>query len=594
MIMQEEYVLNIAKIISNCLYMFFYLLKYCKIYVFFSFFVSILSSLNSILSIYFIRIALNVATQDSSLTKLLYFLAVQSVILILYAIINSIYQGKIVPINQQKLQKEMYSELFQKATEISVVKYDDPEFYDKFVLALNNSDSRALSILNTFTTIISSFFTIVAITALITSLDSLIFLFVILDVLFTLSLNTILSKITYYLNINMTPSRRGMSYVQRVYYLREFANELRLTRITDCLKKMYQALNDNALSLLQESGSQKTRLYFLQAFVQIAYASAIMIYLSFRLFTKVIAAGDFAALINSANQLSSSLKGLFQVGPKLYEHSLYIDNFKEFIQYEVPNRSGHRQFQKFSELKLQNVSFRYSNMKTDTIHNFNLVIKRGSKIALVGANGAGKSSLAKMIVGLYEPYQGNVLFNSYPQQEYISDDFLRNVGLIFQDFRIYAVPIIENILMRPIDNKEQDEEIVINALKKVGLYDKIAMLPKGIYTNLTRELDTNGAIFSGGEMQRIAIARAFATKYELLILDEPSSSLDTISEAEIFRLILEEYAERTVIIISHRLANIRYMDQIYYINNGAIAEAGTHEDLMKRDGLYAKLYKAKL
>lgn len=585
---------NTKKIISNCLYMFLFLLRHCKSYVLFSFFVAILSSLSSILSIYFIRTALNVATQESSLIKLLYFLAVQSVILILYAVISSIYQGKIVPINQQKFQKEMYSELFQKATEISVVKYDTPEFYNKFVLALNNSDSRALSILNTFTSLINSLFTVVAIIAIITSLDSLIFLFVVLNVLSFLGLNTILSKIAYLLNINVTPSKRGMSYVQRIYYLREYATELRLTRVADCLKNMYQALNNNALSLLKKSGQKKTRLYFLQAFIQIVYTSGIMIYLSIRLFTKVIGAGDFAALINGANQLSTSLKGLFQVGPQLYEHSLYIDNFKEFIQYEVPSRSGNRQFLKFAELKLQNVSFRYDNMKVDTIHDLNLVIKAGSKIALVGANGAGKSSLAKLIVGLYEPYQGCVLFNSYPQQEYTKDNFTQNVGIIFQDFRIYAIPIIENVLMRPIANKEKDEELVFNALKKVGLYDKISALPKGLYTPLTRELDTDGTIFSGGEMQRIAIARAFVTKYELLILDEPSSSLDAISEAEIFRLILEEYSEKTVIIISHRLANIRYMDQIYYINNGSIAEAGTHEDLMRRNGLYAKLYKAKL
>lgn len=582
------------KVLSNCFYMFLFLYKYCKKYVLFSFLVAILSSINSILSIYFIRVALNVATQESSLTKLLYFLVVQSIILILFSIINSGYQGKIVPVSQQNFQKEMHSELFLKAAVISVTKYDDPEFYDKYVLALNNSDSRALSILDTFTTLIHSLFTIMGIIAIITSLDRLIFLFVILNVVISLSLNTILSKISYRLNVELTHSRRGMSYIQRIYYLRDYANELRLTKITDCLKTMYKGLNHTAILLLKESGHTKTKLYFLQSFLQVLYASGIMVYLSFRLFSKAIAAGDFAALINSANQLSNSLKGLFQVGPKLYEHSLYINNFREFIEYEAPNQSGDRQFHQFNDLKLQNVSFRYGNTNKDIIHGFSLSLEKGSKIALVGANGAGKSTLAKMIVGLYEPQQGNVLFNSLPQHEYIQDDFLQKVGIIFQDFRIYAVSIIENILMRPIKNEHEDEKAVIAALTKVGLYEKIVALPNGIYTNLTRELDGSGAIFSRGEVQRIVIARAFVTPYELLVLDEPSSSLDAISEAEIFRLILEEYSERTVIIISHRLANIRYMDQIYYIENGGIAETGTHEELMKRNGLYAELYKAKL
>lgn len=173
-------------------------------------------------------------------------------------------------------------------------------------------------------------------------------------------------------------------------------------------------------------------------------------------------------------------------------------------------------------------------------------------------------------------------------------DIINNIGIIFQDYQIYALPLIENILLRPVSNKEQDEKAVVQALQRVGLYDKISKLPNGIYTNMTRELDPEGALFSGGELQRIVLARVLVQHYELLILDEPSSALDAISEAEIFKTIFEEYADRTVIIISHRLANIRNVDQIYYLQDGQIVEAGTHEELMQTNGMYARLYQAKL
>ncbi len=578
----------------NCMYMFKYLLRHCKAYVFFSFAIAALASVNSILSIYFIRIALNVATSKNSLSELLFFVALQASILILFSGLNSIYQGKISPISQQRFQCQMHYELFEKAASLELKKYDDPEFYNKYILALNNSDSRALSILDTFTTLLNSLFTISGLIAIISTLDKIIFLFVIFSVAISISLNMLLSKISYSLNLKLTPIHRGMSYIQRIYYLRNYAQELRLTNISASLKKMFLSFNNSGINQLHTTGVKKIVIYFLQSFVQIIYASGIMLYLAYQLFRGIIAAGDFAALLNSANQLSAALKNLFQAGPKLYEHSLYIENFREFISYEEASVRGNQHFTNFSSLDLKDITFSYDFRRKIVFDNFSLSVPRGSKIALVGANGAGKSTLVKIIAGLYSPQKGQVLINNLNVLNFDHVDIINNIGIIFQDYQIYALPLIENILLRPVSNKEQDEKAVVQALQRVGLYDKISKLPNGIYTNMTRELDPEGALFSGGELQRIVLARVLVQHYELLILDEPSSALDAISEAEIFKTIFEEYADRTVIIISHRLANIRNVDQIYYLQDGQIVEAGTHEELMQTNGMYARLYQAKL
>lgn len=574
--------------------MFKFLIKYCKLYVFLSFFLAFLSSMSSILSIYFIRIALNVSLHEESLKKLLLFVVVQGGVMIVVTVLNSFYHGKIAPISQQRFQEKMYSELFKKASRISVEKYNSPDFYNSFVLAMNNSDSRALSVLNTFSSLISSFFTIVGISAIITSIDNTIFIFVFFNVLLSLLCSAVHSKVSYNLNMDLTYPQRGLSYIKRIHYLPDYANELRLTHITESLSKMHHTLNNTIVSKFLRYSSRKIQLSLFQNVLQIFYSSSIMIYLALQLFFNRIVAGDFAALINSANQLSSSLKDLFRIVPALYEHSLYSENFKKFMEYEEKKHYGDMPLLNFQDLRLKNVFFNYDNSNTQTIQNINLHVKKGDKIALVGANGAGKSTLAKLIVGLYEPQKGALLFNGTPLTSFSWDSFRAKVGIIFQDFRIYSIPIIENILMRPVYHQSEDEQLVIDALKKVGLYNKISQLPEGIYTTITRELNPNGIVLSKGELQRIAIARAFVVKYELLILDEPSSSLDTISEADIFRLILKEYAEKTVIIISHRLSNIQHMDQIYYISNGTIVETGTHSELMKKEGLYFKLYNAKL
>ena len=198
--------------------------------------------------------------------------------------------------------------------------------------------------------------------------------------------------------------------------------------------------------------------------------------------------------------------------------------------------------------------------------------------------------MVKLLLGLYEAKEGQIKVNGYDINSYELNSFRECIGIVFQDYKVFAFSIAENILMHRINGDREDEERVIDALKFVGLYDKVMQLPQGIYTKLTKEFSDEGAVFSGGEIQKLALARAYARNCSLLILDEPSSSLDPIAEYEMFNKMMCLSDNKCTVIISHRLKNIKNVDRIYVINQGMVVEYGTHEELMKSRGLYFNMY----
>lgn len=312
--------------------------------------------------------------------------------------------------------------------------------------------------------------------------------------------------------------------------------------------------------------------------------------LAYKVFSKSISLGDFVALSNGISRMTNNLSGILQIIPDLYEHSLYIDRFRNFINYKPMCRfQGDKYIDTFENVKLCHVSFRYPNSFVDTLDNININIEKGEKIAIVGLNGAGKSTIIKLILGLYVPNGGEIYLNNISYSLLDFKVIRQIIGVTFQDYHVYATSIVENVLLRPIVNKKDDEACVIDALKRVGLYEKIARLPEGIYTNITKELDKDGIVLSGGEQQKLSIARILSRNYKFIILDEPSSSLDPIAENEFFETFIKD-AKLTLVMISHRLSNICKADRIYLIDKGRISEEGSHNELMSYNGKYAQMF----
>ncbi|MBQ2117148.1 MAG: ATP-binding cassette domain-containing protein, partial [Lachnospiraceae bacterium] len=241
----------------------------------------------------------------------------------------------------------------------------------------------------------------------------------------------------------------------------------------------------------------------------------------------------------------------------------------------------------FETLEFRNVSFSYQG--EETIKNLSFVIKKDQTVALVGHNGAGKTTIIKLLLRLYDPTDGQIFYNGHDIREYNLKEYRELFATTFQDFQIFGMTIKENILMGR--HYENADELVKEALKKAGVYDKVMTLENGIDTMMTKEFDENGAVLSGGETQKIAVARTFVKEAPMKIFDEPSSALDPIAEFELFQNIMKEGTDRTMLFISHRLSSVKNCDIVFMLEKGQLIEEGTHQELLKKNGKYAQMYK---
>lgn len=324
------------------------------------------------------------------------------------------------------------------------------------------------------------------------------------------------------------------------------------------------------------------------------------VYLSSRVMEGRILIGNFVGLMTASTILKNHLSQLFDFMKSGNMLSYYAERLKAFEQLESPiegeageggeNRGGHgfavldetRPF----EIEFQDVSFSYPGSKFQ-IHNLNLTIGRGQKIAIVGENGGGKTTLTKLLLRLYDVDSGRILVNGKDIREYDVHRLRALIGVAFQDTHIYAMSMRDNLTLYA--EKARREEI--EAVSRLLSLDKVLRKNKAdLDSAMTREFDEAGILLSGGEAQRLALARLFLKDFGLLILDEPSAALDPAAEYELNKLIFTRASMQTAIMISHRLSSVREADCIYLMHNGTVAERGTHEELMAEKGLYFDLF----
>lgn len=299
---------------------------------------------------------------------------------------------------------------------------------------------------------------------------------------------------------------------------------------------------------------------------------------------------QFILYFTAVSTFTTWVMGILQQATKLHKESLDISQVREFLDYpepfkfeegkSVPTADGY-------ELRLENVSFRYPGAENDTIHGLDLTVHHGEKLAIVGLNGAGKTTLVKLLCGLFDPTEGRVLLNGKDIRDFNRREYYGLFSAVFQEFSILDVTVAENITQT---TEEADAERLWDCIEKAGLAHTIQELPNGLNTHVGREVYLDGVLFSGGQTQRLMLARALYKNGPILMLDEPTAALDPIAENDIYMKYNDMTAGKTSMFISHRLASTRFCDRIIFVADGHIAEEGTHESLLALGGEYAKLY----
>lgn len=390
------------------------------------------------------------------------------------------------------------------------------------------------------------------------------------------------------------PENRAFRYLCSVATDFRFAKDLRIYKGDQFFLKKAEVTMDKIFHINHEYFTKHGLWSGLaQSIVQIQLALTFII-LGFSLLAARITVGTFTMLYSASNQLGRSFNSLIQGYTDLITLSFNLDPYYEFLNIDEIGKEGEGFSKSLTmpvSLTFEEVTFRYPTAKEDILKDVNFHINPGETLAIVGKNGAGKTTIIKLLCRLYKPQKGRILINGMDIQNFSMDEYKEQLSIVFQDFKLLPIKLDENILGKEERLiTEKDTEIVWEKLEETGIKSWVEKQPKGLKSYLTKIHDDMGLLPSGGQEQKIAISRALARDGSIVILDEPTAALDPKSEEEVFENLIKLTEGKTSIFISHRLSSTRIADRIIVLDNGEILEEGTHKELIELEGLYANMF----
>ncbi|MBH0173767.1 ABC transporter ATP-binding protein [Fictibacillus sp. 23RED33] len=532
-----------------------------------------------------------ISNQTTSLRFIFLLLFAQFILTIMKSILqhlNEVWDMEI----EYKLDFVMGKMLSEKTTSISYKYFESTEFFNTLERIGNNQGSRVISplrhILDLFQALISFCSYVVFLSMVHWSLV-LLSVFVAIP---TLLIQTKFGNEKFFLMKYLTKEAREANFISGLFQDKGGNKEIRLFNLSSYLLKKWERLthytNNKAIHLMKR---EKRTHILLDGLTALLYGggSWIIIHL---LRSNKLGIGEFVSIGQAIQGAQGVINSAAVSIARIYEEQLYLNDYFTFIEAEeeTSTESHPIWIDASSAITLNHVSFSYSDTSPNVLNEINLTIKKGEKIAIVGENGSGKTTLIKCILGLYPIINGDVYINQKHIQSMKRNEISKSISVIFQDFMSYPFSVRENIAFGDLKEIKNDD-LLLELCKYSGLLNKINSLPEGLDTNLGKILSNESEELSGGQWQRIAIARALLKNAEILILDEPTSSLDPLTEMEIFERMNEMANDRTAIFVSHRMAAARFADRIIVMKNGSIVEVGSHSELMSSETLYSELFK---
>ncbi len=510
-------------------------------------------------------------------------------IIVLSDIFNAIFFELFAHKERERLDLGLQKILYKKASEIDLSKYDDPSYYADFILAIENSVDTIKMLIRAVKSYVGEIVTFLIIGSLVFTIDKGALLIILVPSILSVPFAKYTGKLINKRRTEVTEAHRSGDYFARVFYMQDYAGEIRTNGLYDILRKRFLKSADNIIDIQKRCCKKMSSMFALQDFIIEALGSILILtlYLGYKtLYLKTMTPGDFVATFNGSVQIGNSIVFLLVYGIRYFtERAEVVEKIRNFlsIKNSITDGSHVAECGTPETIELKNVSFRYNGNDTDSLSNVSLKINPYETIALVGYNGAGKTTLTNLLLRLYDVTDGAIEIGGRNIKDETLFSHRDRFAAVFQDFKIFSATVGENVAL----STEYDEQRVYEALKCAG-FDK--ELPKGLDTIVLREFDDEGLMLSGGEQQKLAIARAFYKDCPYIILDEPSANLDPISEYELNQAVINNARNKTIIFISHRLSTTKNADRIFMLENGKIIESGSHSELMELNGKYAEMF----
>ncbi len=483
--------------------------------------------------------------------------------------------------------------LLQQAVRLDLAHYELPEFYDTLQRAQREGSSYPVRVLSNLTTLAGQFIGFVGLLTLLTRFNLAIMLLLLLTSVPAFWVGVRFSSKRFWMVRHQTQSGRLANYLQWVLTDQGFVKEVRLFNLGDHLLNQWHAIR---LRFNQESAALSQR-HTLARF-SIGIVANLGFYAAYALVIVqavqgAITVGDLTMYAGAFQQAQGAIRGILLSVATIYEYNLYVAQYFEFLSLEpqVVNRASPRAFPRplRSGLLLRDVSFTYAGASEPTLRNLNLAVAPGESIALVGANGSGKTTLLKLLARFYDVSTGEISLDDIPLPDLDLSDLRRNIGVIFQDFARYSLSVSDNIGFGDI-HAYDDRDRIEQAARQGGADQLISGLGQG-YQTLLGKTFTGGVELSGGQWQKIGLARAFMTSAQILILDEPTAAVDALTEYDLFQRFRALTQGKMTFLVSHRFSTVRMADRIVVLDQGQIVEVGSHAELLAQGGLYERMFR---
>ncbi|MFC6331958.1 ABC transporter ATP-binding protein [Paenibacillus septentrionalis] len=586
---------SFTRVLKNNWFVLKYGLRYSRKYIIFTCLYACLQEIEIFIEhVILIKFVFDSVQYGTSFSTVALYIGLTILFIAICFVLDSIYYQSVEPKGKELLYQKIRMDLYEKAISTDLANYDDPVYYNDYVWSANDAHNRIDATINNIRTICKSVTVIITSVSFFLFVDKVGLLFVLVSFILTLIISMITNKIGYKMRMELNEKDRKRIYLKRLFYLADYAKELRMYSIKEKFFRNFSDTHKEMNGIVQKHSKKQFWLNFSSEyfFNELILSGLYVIYVVFMTLVKgTLSFGSAVTLLNSSWRLKGNLQYMTTLISQMQENSLYIEKLRSFLDKKndlieaedsipVPN--------KFVGLTLRDLTFQYSQSGPQILQNVNLSIKPGEKIAIVGYNGSGKTTLTKLIMRLYDASSGEIRLNGIPIDQLKLDDYRMKISSVFQDHQLFAATLSQNVVMNHA--AAGDTYLIREALEKSGFGSKLQSLRLGTETSVTKEFDDAGIELSGGEAQKVAIARVFAKPTLLIILDEPSSALDPMSEYHLNQVMLEEAEDRPVIFISHRLSTTKMADRILMMENGQIIEQGSHEELMRIDGKYAQMF----